>query len=104
VNTSSNGAPPACVRLTDADWRIIAQARELASLRTGAAIDERFPGWDSPGAAYAEAFGVSRHLLTELAAIAERVGGSEGTTRRVSIQVDVIERDGCHLGAVPVTN
>jgi hypothetical protein len=61
--------------LTDADRRIIAQARELASLRTGAAIDQRFPGWDSPGAAYAEAFGVSRHLLTELAAIAERVGG-----------------------------
>jgi hypothetical protein len=67
--------------LTDADRRIIAQARELASLRTGAAIDERFPGWDSHGAAYAEAFGTARWLLAELARIAERVGGGEGTTR-----------------------
>ena len=64
--------------LTEADRRIIAQARELASLRTGAAIDERFPGWDSPGAAYAEAFGIARWLLDELAAVAERVGGQRG--------------------------
>ena len=64
--------------LTDADRRLIARARELASLRTGAAIDERFPGWDSPGAAYAEAFGTAQWLLAELARIAERVAGQRG--------------------------
>ena len=62
--------------LTAADRRIIGAALELAELRTTAAVTERFPGWgDSTAAAYAEAFGLSRWHLTELAAIIGRVAG-----------------------------
>ena len=64
-------------RLTEADRRIIAQARELASLRTTAAVNERFPGWNDNAAAYAEAFGTARWLLDEVAGIAERLGGED---------------------------
>jgi hypothetical protein len=74
VNQSS---PPPCggtSGLTDADRRLIAKARELAALRTTAAICDRFPGWDDTAAAYAEAFGTARWLLDELAGIAERAG------------------------------
>jgi hypothetical protein len=64
--------------LNDADRRLIARARELASLRTSAAVNERFPGWPDTASAYAEAFGTARWLLDELAGIAERAGGKRG--------------------------
>ena len=64
--------------LTDYDRRILARSAELAELRTTAAVTERFPGWgDSTAAAYAEAFGVARYLLAELAGIVERLDGDE---------------------------
>ena len=63
--------------LTDADRATIAKARQLAGLRTTSAITERFPGWVETGAAYAEAFGLSRYLMEELAGIAERLGGEQ---------------------------
>lgn len=75
MNTSS---PPPCSRasLTDHDRRLIAAARELAELRTTAAVVERFPGWgDSTAAVYAEAFGYARWHLDELTAIIDRLGG-----------------------------
>jgi hypothetical protein len=76
VSTSS---PPPCggtSRLTDHDRHVIAKARDLAELRTTALLTERFPGWgDSTAAVYAEAFGIARWLLDELAGIAERAGG-----------------------------
>jgi hypothetical protein len=82
VNTSS---PPACggtSHLTEADQRLVAEALKLATLRTTADIQQRFPGWgDSTAAAYAEAFGVARHQLRELAAIIGRLGG-EGNSAR----------------------
>lgn len=60
-------------RLTDRDRRHITEARELAALRTTAAVCERFPGWADTGAAYAEAFGYARWHLEELADLAERL-------------------------------
>lgn len=62
--------------LTSADRRIITKARALAESAgleavRGAAAD---PGIDT----YAEAFGVARYLLGELAAIIERLGGGNG--------------------------
>ena len=73
-------SPPPCdgtSSLTDADRRVIAKARELASLRSTAAVNERFPGWNDNAAAYAEAFGTARWLLDEVAWIAERLGGED---------------------------
>jgi hypothetical protein len=68
-------------RLTDHDRRVIADARALAQLRTTESLAERFPGWNDTAATYAEAYGTARHLLTELAGIAERLGG-EGSHAR----------------------
>lgn len=63
--------------LTDEDRALIIRARELAELRTTVDVRQRFDGWgDSTAAAYAEAFGVARYLLAELAEIAERLGGA----------------------------
>jgi hypothetical protein len=78
-----NDTPP----LTDSDRRTIAQARELAALRTTAEVRERFPRWDDTAAAYAEAFGTARYLLAELADLAERLAAPTGAeaddTRRL---------------------
>jgi len=79
--------------LTGADRRSIAQARELAALRTTAALRERFPGWDDLGATYAEAFGTARYLLRELAAIAERLGSAQSAQEGES-QTDAEEPGG----------
>jgi hypothetical protein len=54
----------------------IARARELAAVATVAAVRERFPGWNDDTAAYAEAFATARYLLTDLAGLAERLGGA----------------------------
>jgi len=53
VNPSSPTPCGATSSLTDADRHAIARARELASLRTTAALTERFPGWNDTAATYA---------------------------------------------------
>lgn len=76
MNTSSPAPCGGSKRLTDHDRRLVAAARELAGLRTTAAVTGRFGGWgDSTAAAYAEAFGTARWHLDELAAIIDRLGG-----------------------------
>jgi len=60
--------------LTEADRRAVAQALELAAVSGAGAVREH-TGETDIGMAYACAFGEARHLLTELAAIAERLGG-----------------------------
>ena len=67
--------PPSgtAARFTAADRETITRARELAGLRSTAAVHERFPGWSDPAPAYAEAFATARWLLDEVAAIAERL-------------------------------
>ena len=77
TSMSSEARQPAASALTDHDRSIIVRARELAALRTTAAVRERFAGWgDDPAPAYAEAFGTARWLLEELAVITERLGGA----------------------------
>jgi hypothetical protein len=72
-------SPPACGgRLSDADRHLIARARELAALRTTAAVNDRFPGWADTAAAYAEAFGYARFIAGELAGLAERLAAGDG--------------------------
>lgn len=57
--------------LTDADRRIIDQARELAEVRGPAAVREH-TGDSDPLGSYVAAFGEAQELLTELAVIALR--------------------------------
>ncbi len=59
--------------LTDHDKRIIAQARELADVP--ASGNCAYAGNDDAASARAEMLGKAKHLLGELAAIAERLGG-----------------------------
>lgn len=76
MNTSSPAPCGGASHLTDADRRVIAEARAVAELRTTGAVRERFPGWgDSTAAVYAEAFGYARWHLDELMAIIGRLGG-----------------------------
>ncbi len=65
--------------LSEADRRIITQARELATLGSASAVRQRFGATaasaTTTGVAYAEAFRAAQHLLTELATLAERLAG-----------------------------
>lgn len=61
--------------LTERDRSIIARARELAGLDGIDAIAAATDAAD-PALAYGIAFGRAQSVLTELAAIAERLGGS----------------------------
>ena len=56
--------------LSEADRRIITQARELATLGSATAASAT-----TTGVAYVEAFREAQHLLTELATLAERLAG-----------------------------
>ena len=64
-------------RLTDADRRLVARARALA--RTATTDEMRAVTGTPPGADWnmvtAEALGVAKYLLAELAVLAERLGG-----------------------------
>ncbi len=62
-------------RLTDRDRRIIDRGRRLAEASGLEAIRRALA--DSGIDSYAEAFGVARYLLDELADLAERLGGSD---------------------------
>jgi len=79
--------------LTDVDRDVIARARKLAAASGDGAVSEH-TGETDPAMAYARAFGAARHLLAELASIAERLGGSEGQaaedTRRLAAIRDVL--------------
>ena len=61
-------------RLTGADHRMIAKAREVAALQSGGAMRERYGDADS-GMAQAAALGEAQFLLLELAAIIARLDG-----------------------------
>ncbi|HLI38891.1 MAG TPA: hypothetical protein VKV80_16365 [Streptosporangiaceae bacterium] len=67
-------------RLTDADRRTIARARELAALKDTTAVQAAAgtAGDDMTGIAmaYARVLGRAQDMLAELAAIAERLGGA----------------------------
>ena len=78
--------------LTEGDRRRIAEARELATLVTPDATRERFAGWgDDLLPAYVEAFTTARYVLGDLAAIAERLDGTEDTGRLGEIR-DLLAR------------
>jgi hypothetical protein len=63
-------------RLTDLDQRLIDRARELAAVPADGNC--AYAGIDDVEMARAEALGRAKHLLGELAAIAERLGSDEG--------------------------
>jgi hypothetical protein len=77
-------------RLTETDRRTISAARELAAI-TGDAAKERADATEL-AVAYAVVFGEARGLLTELAAIAERVTGGEGQDGEVSEDTGRLDR------------
>lgn len=85
-------------RLTDADRGIIARSRKLAD--AGATLDalREHTGERDVDVSYACAFGEARHLLAELAAIADRLGDDEGQaaedTRRLGEVRDVLATSG----------
>jgi hypothetical protein len=64
-------------RLTEADRKLIAQARELAAIDTIAGLRERYS--TAPGASneyvFADMWGESSHLLTQLAIRLLTLGG-----------------------------
>lgn len=62
------------------DRRIIAQARELTALTGIGGVRER-AGTDDTMFAFTQFFGEAKFVLAELAAIAERLGGSEDARR-----------------------
>ena len=66
--------------LTGPDRDVIKRARELAAVTGADAVRDRAGETDTgetdAGMAYAVVFGEARYLLAELAAIAERLGGS----------------------------
>lgn len=73
--------------LSGAERLTISRARQLAAV-TGAAAVREYTGVSDTELAYACALGEAQHLLAEVAAIAERPGGSEGQaaedTRRLA--------------------
>lgn len=89
--------------LSDADRRIITQARELAALGSASAVRQRFGGTGASAAtavvAYVEAFREAQHVLTEMAALAERLAGEAGTTIPACLRCGATELDAAQAGA-----
>ena len=89
--------------LSDADRRLITQARELAALGSASAVRQRFGGTAASTAtavvAYAEAFREAQRLLAELAALAERLAGEAGTTVPACPRCGGTELDAAPTGA-----
>jgi ribosomal protein S27AE len=89
--------------LSDADRRILTEARELATLRSASAVRQRFGATvasaTTTGVAYIEAFRQAQHLLTELATLAERLAGETDTTIPACPQCGASELDATQTDA-----
>jgi hypothetical protein len=80
MTTTPDPEPPGSTpsRLTGMDRHIIARARKLAAVPADSDANCEFTGEADADHARALMLGEAKHLLGELAAIAERLGGTDG--------------------------